>query len=68
MGKIYDAPVDVIFDQVNVVQPDKAPMSFGVWAYWIVEPVEKKVEVYVLKGGQYNLDTILRVFILSRML
>lgn len=99
LGKVYYAPVDVIFDQVNVVQPDLVYISrereeiikeagifgapdliieiqspstghvdakrksdiywrFGVKEYWIVEPMEKKVEVYLLKGGRYNLEGV----------
>lgn len=99
LGKIYDAPVDVIFDQVNVVQPDLIYISkerqelikdagifgspdliieiqspstlhvdakrkkeiyerFGVREYWIVDPSEKKAEVFILKGGGYILEGI----------
>lgn len=94
LGEIFCAPVDVIFSQVNVAQPDivyisKSRLSklkergifgapdwvieilspstsdmdlrlkhqlyqrFGVREYWIVDPIEKKVEVYLLKGGRY---------------
>ena len=31
---------------------------FGVREYWIVEPVEKKVEIYILQGGRYNLEGV----------
>jgi len=99
LGKVYDAPIDVIFDQVNVVQPDLIYISkerqelikdagifgapdliieiqspgtlhvdakrkkeiyerFGVREYWIVDPSEKKAEVFILKGGGYILEGI----------
>lgn len=94
LGEVFDAPMDVVFDQVNVVQPDILFVSrerqelikkegifgapdlvveiqspgtlhvdakrkkgmyerFGVREYWIVDPGEKKVEVYLLTGGKY---------------
>jgi Uma2 family endonuclease len=99
LGKVYFAPVDVIFDQVNVVQPDLIYISkerkelikdagifgapdliieiqspgtlhvdakrkkeiyerFGVREYWIVDPSEKKAEIFILKGGGYILEGI----------
>ncbi len=99
LGKIYYSPVDVIFDQINVVEPDIIYISkerqelirekgifgapdliieiqspgtlhvdakrkkdiyerFGVREYWIVDPSEKKVEVFMLKGGGYKLEGI----------
>ena len=99
LGEIYDAPLDVIFDQINVLQPDiiyisierqelikqkgifgapdliieiKSPGAphvdtkrkkdiyerFGVREYWIVDAPDKKVEVYILKGGGYTLQGI----------
>jgi len=95
LGEIFYAPMDVVFDQVNVVQPDIVFVSrerselirekgifgapdlvveiqspgtlhvdakrkkgmyerFGVREYWIVDPGEKKVEAYLLKGGGYT--------------
>lgn len=94
-GKVYNAPTDVVFSSVNVVQPDiifiaKNRLSiikekgifgapdwvieivssstrevdiklkkdlyerFGVREYWIVYPEEKKIEVYLLEGGNYK--------------
>lgn len=99
LGKVYFAPVDVIFDQINVVEPDLIYISkerqelireagifgspdliieiqspgtlhvdakrkkdiyerFGVREYWIVDPKEKKAEVFILKGGGYILKGI----------
>ena len=96
LGEVFDAPVDVIFSQVNVAQPDIVYISssrlnklkekgvfgapdwvieilspstsdmdlrlkhqlyqrFGVREYWIVDPTEKQVEVYLLQGGGYIL-------------
>ena len=31
-------------------------MQFGVSEYWIVEPVNKSIEVYVLENGKYDLQ------------
>ena len=99
LGKVYYAPVDVIFNQVNVVQPDLIYVSkerselikdagvfgapdmiieiqspgtlhvdakrkkeiyerFGVREYWIVDPGEKRVEVFLLHGGRYCLKGV----------
>lgn len=99
LGEVYDAPIDVIFDELNIVQPDLlfisqdrkhiikergifgapdmiieilSPYSastdmkkkkqlyqrFGVREYWIVNPEEKKVEIYLLHGGRYELKGV----------
>ncbi len=95
MGEEYDAPIDVVFSSVNVVQPDIIYISkerlnikkekaiygapdmvieilspttremdvlfkkalyqrFGVREYWLVDPEEKKVEVFFIEGGKYE--------------
>ncbi|WP_341299766.1 Uma2 family endonuclease [Lysinibacillus sp. FSL H8-0500] len=35
--------------------------QFGVKEYWIISPVEKSVEVYLLKDGKYELDNVYTV-------
>ncbi len=96
IGKVYDAPFDVILDDSNVVQPDIVFISkenlqhltkrgfagvpdlvveiispstfyrdsvekkdlyekFGVREYWIVEPANQVVEIFILKNEKYVL-------------
>jgi len=96
LGMVYDAPIDVVFSSVDVVQPDIVFIArnrlavvkekgifgapdwvieivssstskidiklkkdlyerFGVREYWIVYPEDEKVEVYLLKEGDYKL-------------
>ena len=93
LGKVYVAPVDILFDQYTILQPDVlfvgtarlhiiqedaiegAPdlalevlskstlrkdrvrklatySEFGVREYWIVDPVQKKIEVYERAGEE----------------
>ena len=95
MGEVFDAPIDIVFSSVNVVQPDIIYISkerlaikkekavygapdlvieilspttmemdmlfkkalyqrFGVREYWLVDPEEKKVEVFFIEGGKYK--------------
>lgn len=95
MGEMFNAPIDIVFSSVNVVQPDIIYISkerldikkekaihgatdlvieilspttmeidvlfkkrlyqrFGVREYWMIDPKEKKVEVYFLEGGKYE--------------
>jgi Uma2 family endonuclease len=99
LGKIYDAPFDVIVDENNVVQPDIifisnqnlekltkrgfegvpdlvveiiSPSTFyrdsyekkdfyekiGVKEYWLIEPANRVIEVFVLENGKYQLHSL----------
>jgi Uma2 family endonuclease len=96
LGDVYNAPIDVIFDRLNVVEPDLVYISqertniikekgifgapdliveilsphnadvdikrkkqlyehFAVREYWVVDPDKKKVEIYIMQGGNYEL-------------
>ena len=35
--------------------------AIGVKEYWIIDPDKKIIEVYLLKGGIYNLDAVYRI-------
>jgi len=99
LGKVFNAPFDVIFDEDNVVQPDLlfisnenlpkltkrgfegvpdlvveiiSPSTFyrdsvekkdfyeqiGVSEYWLIEPANRVIEVFVLENGKYQLFSL----------
>lgn len=99
LGEVYVAPIDILFDQYTILQPDIVFVStprlhivredamegapdlavevlskstlrkdrvrklatyseFGVREYWIVDPVQKRIEVYERVGEELRLSKV----------
>jgi Uma2 family endonuclease len=59
LGKVLHAPLDVVLDDENVVQPDiifisKARSHIGVAEYWLVDPEKKTIEVLKLGASGFE--------------
>lgn len=54
LGKVFHAPIDVVLNPRNVVQPDILFVAKErlVKEYWLVDPASKSVEVVQGKGGE----------------
>lgn len=46
----------------DLMEKKNAYEKYGVREYWIVDPGEKRIEVYLLHGGAYRLDEVYSVY------
>lgn len=68
LNGVYGAP-DLVIEVLspNTAKNDKGHKKSiyeksGVWEYWIVDPLNKMIEVYLLEDGKFILDEVYSIF------